>query len=115
MVRSIPFSAALALPLALAGAVMVIVMLVSACAFVAFAAETTPAPVAPTTSETEAARWGYVGLPNPPDWMSPKVAIDATFDIGKLPYWQIYATSRSRAGARTFLRADSLLFFFGRL
>jgi hypothetical protein len=58
------------------------------------AAETTPPPIAPTKGGTEAARWGYVGaLANPG---SPEVIIAPASDIGKLPYWQVYATSRCR-------------------
>ena len=58
------------------------------------AAETTPPQIAPTKGGTEAARWGYVGaLANPG---APEVIIAPASDISKLPYWQIYATSRCR-------------------
>jgi len=71
-----------------------IVLLASTWAFVASAATAAPPPIAPTKGGTEAARWGYVGaLANPG---SPEVIIAPASDIGKLPYWQVYATARCR-------------------
>jgi hypothetical protein len=70
-----------------------VMLLASTWAFVASAAE----PKATSPAQTgKAARWGYVGLANPPDWALPQVTIAPTSDIGKLPYGQVYATARQR-------------------
>jgi len=71
-----------------------VVLMVSTLAFVASAVAATPPPIASTKSGTEALRWGYVGALASPG--TPEVIIAPTSDIGKLPYWQVYATARCR-------------------